>query len=49
MDKEPKETKIMMSQQTESMNRDRIRNREPNTNSKAQKYNNGNENFTREI
>lgn len=49
MDKEPKETKIMMSQQIESMNRDRIHKKEPNTNSRVQKYNNGNENFTREI
>ena len=49
MDKEPKETKIMMSQQTESMKRERIHNKEPNTDSRVQKYNNGNENFTREI
>ena len=31
------------------MNRDRIHKKEPNTNSTVQKYNNGNENFTREI
>lgn len=31
------------------MNRDRIHNKEPNTNSRVRKYNNGNGNFTREI